>query len=187
MASDRSTELGRGERVWIHSPSASDEVELRRLRNESWDFLARWEPAPPDGREPASAQWFADYLESAARDDTARFLIRRVDDDALVGGVNVSAIVRGVFQSGFLGYWIGSRFARQGLMTAGLSLVVEHAFGPLALHRVEANIRPENAASIALVRRLGFRREGFSPRYLRIAGDWRDHERWALLAEDPRP
>jgi [ribosomal protein S5]-alanine N-acetyltransferase len=95
--------------------------------------------------------------------------------------------VRGPSQSAFLGYWIGAPYARQGYMTEALQLALRHAFGVLKLHRVEANIMPANRASIALVKRAGFRREGYSPRYLKIAGHWADHERWALAAEDWHP
>ena len=97
--------------------------------------------------------------------------------------MNINEVVRGIFQSGYLGYWIGAPFARQGYVREGLALVVGHAFEELLLHRLEANIMPENAASLALVRGLGFRREGLSPRYLKIAGEWRDHERWSILAD----
>ncbi len=98
---------------------------------------------------------------------------------AIAGVVNVNAIVRGFFQSAYLGYYIGEPFARQGIMSEGLKLVIGYAFGPMKLHRLEANVQPGNVASIALVRRCGFRKEGFSPRYLQVMGEWRDHERWA--------
>ena len=110
------------------------------------------------------------------------FLVCRRDDDALVGVINLSNVVLGAFRSGYLGYYAFAGHERQGLMRQGLLAVVRHAFGPLKLHRVEANIQPANAASIALARSCGFEREGFSPRYLKIGGRWRDHERWALLA-----
>jgi len=90
-------------------------------------------------------------------------LLRRRSDDALLGSVNLSEIVRGPFQSAYLGYQIGAPFARQGYMTEGLGLVLHYAFARLKLHRLEANIQPENRASLALVARLGFRREGLSP------------------------
>jgi len=110
------------------------------------------------------------------------FLVCRRDSDELVGVINLSNVVLGAFRSGYLGYYAFSGQERQGLMRQGLRAVVRHAFGPLQLHRVEANIQPANAASIALARSCGFAKEGFSPRYLKISGRWRDHERWALLA-----
>ena len=101
----------------------------------------------------------------------------------LVGYTNINNIVRGALQSGYLGYAAFAGHAGRGLMTSGLRDVLGRAFGELGLHRVEANIQPGNTPSIALVQRLGFAKEGFSPRYLRVDGDWRDHERWALRAE----
>jgi len=95
----------------------------------------------------------------------------------------VSEIVRGAFRSAYLGYYAFAPHDGHGLMAEGLALVIRDAFRRLRLHRVEANIQPGNKASLRLVRRLGFRREGYSPRYLKIAGRWRDHERWALLAD----
>ena len=95
----------------------------------------------------------------------------------------VSEIVRGNFRSAYLGYYAFAPHQDQGLMTEGLRLVIADAFGRLRLHRLEANVQPGNKASRRLVRRLGFRREGYSPRYLKIRGRWRDHERWALLAD----
>jgi [ribosomal protein S5]-alanine N-acetyltransferase len=102
----------------------------------------------------------------------------------ICGVINLSEIVRGSFQSAYLGYYALSPHAGKGLMSAGLELVLSLAFGELALHRLEANIQPRNRRSIELVRRAGFRCEGLSPRYLKIAGRWRDHERWAITAED---
>jgi len=100
--------------------------------------------------------------------------------------VNLNEIVRGSFQSAYLGYYAFEPWAGRGFTRAGLDLVLRRAFRELKLHRVEANIQPDNTRSIALVRGLGFRREGLSPRYLKIGGRWRDHERWALLCEEWR-
>jgi ribosomal-protein-alanine N-acetyltransferase len=134
---------------------------------------------PPDSQEQ-----FAAYLQHMGREDQAAYVIRHFGCGELVGYVAISNIVRGAFKSAYLGYGAFVGHAGRGLMTAGLRAVVDIAFGEIALHRVEANIQPGNVASIRLVRRLGFVREGFSPRYLMIGGDWRDHERWALRSEN---
>ncbi|MEB2608315.1 GNAT family protein [Burkholderia cenocepacia] len=127
-------------------------------------------------------QWFARCLTSP----NVGFIARERASGAVVGVVNLNEIVGGVFQSAYLAYYGMAEFSRKGLMTDALRAAIDVAFGELGLHRLEANIQPGNHASIALVRRLGFRQEGFSPRYLRIGGEWRDHERWALLADDAR-
>jgi ribosomal-protein-alanine N-acetyltransferase len=129
---------------------------------------------------------FTAFLNRAARDDQASYLIRHTACGGLVGYVNINNIVRGALRSGYLGYAAFRSHARRGLMTAGLAAVVTDAFTSLGLHRLEANIQPDNEPSLSLVRRLGFQREGFSPRYLLIDGQWRDHERWAMVADDWR-
>lgn len=125
--------------------------------------------------------------DDGQREDLRRFEIRRGSRGAIVGSVEISRIARGNFQSAYLGYGIVAHHRRKGYMTEALQLALRHAFRELRLHRVEANIEPGNEASIALVRRAGFTREGFSRRYLKLGGRWRDHERWALLREDWRP
>jgi len=110
------------------------------------------------------------------------FFICRKDNAHIAGVINISNMVLGSFRSGYLGYYLFAGHERQGLMREGLQTVVRQAFSSLKLHRLEANIQPGNAASIALVQSCGFAKEGFSPRYLKIAGRWRDHERWAILA-----
>ncbi|WP_321942381.1 GNAT family N-acetyltransferase [Paraburkholderia tropica] len=110
-------------------------------------------------------------------------IAREAASGGIVGVINLSEIVAGVFQSAYLGYYGMARFARTGRMTEALRAAVAYAFDDLGLHRLEANIQPENSASIALVRRVGFSKEGFSPRYLRIGGIWRDHERWAIVSD----
>lgn len=116
------------------------------------------------------------------RPGNCALLVCRRDDGDIVGVVNITNIVRGSFKSGYLGYYVFAGYERQGYMRAGLRAVVRYAFDSLKLHRLEANIQPGNSASAALVRSCGFRKEGYSPRYLKIGGRWRDHERWAILA-----
>ena len=113
-------------------------------------------------------------------------VVCRREDNAPVGVFNFSEIVRGAFQSAYLGYYGFAEHAGQGYMSEGLALVLRIGFGTLRLHRIEVNVQPANTRSISLVRRGGFTREGYSRHYVKIAGRWRDHERWALLAEDWR-
>jgi ribosomal-protein-alanine N-acetyltransferase len=134
--------------------------------------------SPPD--TPAG---FRAYVKRMSTPENQGFLVCRKDDGALVGVINVSNIVRGLFQSAYLGYYAFSGHEGQGLMTEGLQAVVKHAFRTMKLHRLEANIQPGNLPSIALAKACGFRNEGFSPRYLKIGGRWRDHERWAITAD----
>ena len=124
--------------------------------------------------------------QAQMRADFEALLLCRASDGAILGFFNLSQIVRRGFQSAYLGYAVGKPYAGQGYMRDGLELVLRHAFTTMRLHRVEANIQPTNTSSLALARGAGFRREGFSPRYLKISGRWRDHERWAILAEEWR-
>jgi [ribosomal protein S5]-alanine N-acetyltransferase len=146
----------------------------------SRSFHKPWASAPIDQDR------FAAYLSDAKRKDFEAFLVCRRSDHSIVGFFNLSQIARGSLQSAYMGYAAGKPFAGQGYMREGIELVLRVAFEDLGLHRIEANIQPGNAASIALAKGAGFQREGFSPRYLKISGRWRDHERWALLLEDWR-
>jgi ribosomal-protein-alanine N-acetyltransferase len=130
---------------------------------------------------------YAALLERNRHDDFEAFLLFREEDDTLLGSVNLSQIFRLGFQSAYLGYWIGAPYAGRGYMGEGLALVLTEAFRRMKLHRLEANIQPTNVPSRRVVQKLGFRLEGYSPRYLKIAGRWRDHERWAILREEWRP
>ena len=125
--------------------------------------------------------WFARGLTGP----NVSLVAREAVSNQIVGVINLNEIVMGAFQSAYLGYYGMLNFARTGLMTEALGAAAHYAFNDLGLHRLEANIQPDNLASIALVRRAGFKQEGFSPRYLRINGEWRDHERWTLLADAP--
>jgi ribosomal-protein-alanine N-acetyltransferase len=128
-----------------------------------------------------------DKLLLRAQDETFEPMLgRRRDDGAIVGFVNISQIIRGRLQSGFVGYGGVIGETGQGYMTETIGLVVRRAFTELGLHRLEANIQPGNAASIGVARRCGFEYEGFSPRYLKVGGEWRDHERWAIRVEQWR-
>ena len=132
---------------------------------------------------PVTAPEFDAWLTRANRSDFDANLATRAEDEAIVGYFNISQIIRGPLQSAFLGYGGVAEWSGAGYMTAALRLVLARAFTVLDLHRLEANIQPANRASIALVERCGFVREGFSERYLKIGGRWRDHERWAIRAE----
>lgn len=130
-----------------------------------------------------SADRFEEWVDRLGGDDQEAYLIRHGSCGELVGYVSVSNIVRRAFQSAQLGYAAFSSHAGRGLMKQGLGAVIDVAFQEMGLHRLEANIQPTNRASLALVRRLGFEREGYSPRYLMVDSDWRDHERWAIRTE----
>lgn len=140
--------------------------------------LHRHWASPPD-----TEKAFVHYLKRMRNSTHAGYWVR-TEEGELAGAITVSEIVRGSFLSAYLGYYAFVPHHRRGYMTLGLQAVVRKAFHELRLHRLEANIQPENVASRHLVRRLGFRKEGLSPRYLKIRGRWRDHERWALTIED---
>lgn len=135
-------------------------------------------------RPPGTAAAYRAFVRGSRSPTHVAYLIRLRANEELVGVAGISEIVRGSLRNAYLGYYAFAPHQRQGLMTEGLSLVIKQAFGPLRLHRLEANVQPGNRASLKLVRRLGFRREGFSRRYLKIRGRWRDHQRWALLADE---
>ncbi len=125
-----------------------------------------------------------DYIKRCQNEDYQGLLICDSINKNIVGVANFSQIFYRAFQNAYLGYYVDVEFAGQGLMLEGVGLAIDYAFDTLGLHRVEANIQPENMASISLVKRLGFAKEGFSRRYLKVDGEWRDHERWALTVED---
>jgi ribosomal-protein-alanine N-acetyltransferase len=167
-------------RVYLRPPEDADRAEFTTVMRASRAFHRPWATAPTDDES------FVAYLADARRPDFEAMLVCRCEDGAILGFFNLSHITRGSLQSAYLGYAVASAYARQGYMREGIELVLRNAFVTLGLHRIEANIQPGNHASIALARGAGFSREGFSPRYLKIGGRWRDHERWAILAEDWR-
>jgi len=172
-----------------HAPPSDARVHLRVLaRADRDEFLA----LARDSRElhrpwtypPERADQFDDLFARSRRDDFVCLLACVNGSNEIAGVFTVSQIVRGAFQSAYLGYYAHARHSRQGLMREAMEQVLDHSFGPLALHRLEANIQPGNQPSIALARGAGFRLEGFSPRYLLIGGQWRDHERYAITVDE---
>ena len=166
--------------MYLRPPAEPDREEFISLMRASRSFHRPWATAPTDNDR------YDAYLADARRPDFEALLVCRQEDLAIIGFFNLSQIERGAMQSAYLGYAAGKRHAGKGYMREAIRLVLMHAFLTMRLHRIEANIQPGNHASIALARGAGFQREGFSPRYLKISGRWRDHERWALLAEDWR-
>jgi len=163
-------------RVLIRHPVPADQAELTAKARRSHALHRPWTTAPTT---PAQ---FRRYL-AGSRDERRRaWLVCLRGSGEIAGVVNISEIVRGSFRSAYLGYYVFAGFERRGIMRAGLAAVIRHAFRSDSLHRLEANIQPANRASLALVKSCGFVKEGFSRRYLKIGGRWRDHERWAIVA-----
>ena len=177
MKPRRGREMQRSIRVALRAPSIRDREEFLELVRRSRTLHRPWVFPPEDASE------FAAYIKRTRQPDFEALLLCRREDRVMVGLFNLSQIFYNNFCNAYLGFWVGAPYAGQGYMTEGMGLVLRHAFRVLKLHRIEANIQPGNIASIALVRRTGFRREGFSPGYLKIGGRWRDHERWAITAE----
>ncbi|MDX2117409.1 MAG: GNAT family protein [Planctomycetota bacterium] len=180
--------------VFIRTPRLEDRAEFLAIRARDRAWLMPWEPLPAKpGVDLFTPGEFEKYVADSTSERRVRFFIcvresgsaNAHDEHGVIAGqASLSEIIRGPLQQAFLGYWVAQPFAGRGVMSRGLRLVLAEAFGTLGLHRVEANIQPHNARSIALVRRLGFRLEGYSPQYLQIQGAWADHERWALRADE---
>lgn len=164
-------------RVFLRPPALHDERPFLRAARRSKRLHKSWIYAPRNRLE------FLSYLDRIIGDLHAGYLVCLEESGDLVGVVNLNNIIRAALQCASLGFYAFEPYTGQGLMTEGLALALRRAFGELRLHRVEANVQPENEASLALLRRLGFVKEGFSPRFLKIGGRWRDHERWAITRE----
>lgn len=176
------THLDQGPRVALRHPRRQDYDEIAALTRASTELHRRWL-----GVHEPTVEAFERRLERFGRPTHEGFVICLRETGAIVGGVNVNDILRGSRQCATLGFTAYATTTGRGYLTEGLGLVIRHAFGPLGLHRLEASIQPGNTRSLALVRRLGFRYEGFSPAFQAIDGEWRDHERWALVSGDVRP
>jgi|SRR5690242_733711 ribosomal-protein-alanine N-acetyltransferase len=167
----------RKSRIILRSPSSADEREFIAAARASTALHRPWvTPA-------ATPATFRAYIKRMSEPGQRAFLVCHRDTGAMAGVINLTHIVLGSFRSGYLGYYAFAGHERSGFMREGLDEVVRFAFLTMKLHRLEANIQPNNRASIALVKACGFSKEGFSPGYLKIGGRWRDHERWAIVAK----
>lgn len=176
-------------RVFLRPPRASDWRQWSDLRLRSREFLVPWEPTWPHDSLTRAAfrRRLRQYALERRHNSGFSFLIFRAEDEALLGGISLSNLRRGVSQSASLGYWIGAPYVRRGYMTEALAAILALAFGRLDLHRVEAACLPDNTASQKLLLNLGFSQEGCAAGYLRINGRWQDHLLFALTREAYRP
>ncbi|MGW3950342.1 GNAT family N-acetyltransferase [Streptomyces sp. NPDC004752] len=178
MPHSQSRHLAEGPRVGIRHFTRGDGPEFTARARESKDLHQPWLFPPLD--EAAYAGYAGRLIEDPTK---VGFLVCEKDGGAIAGFININNMVGGGFWCGVLGYGAFAHAAGRGLMREGLDLVIGYAFGPLRLHRLEINVQPGNAPSIALARGAGFRLEGFSPNMIFMDGAWRDHERWAITAE----
>ncbi|MDP3562446.1 MAG: GNAT family protein [Legionellaceae bacterium] len=161
----------------IREPSVEDENSFLTAMLNSQILHKPWVASPQ------TPQDFKNYIQRVQTSNQKSFLALNQTGN-IAGVFNINEIVRGFFQNAYLGFFAVADFAGHGYMSAGLKLVLQNVFTDMALHRLEANIQPENSASIRLVKNNGFKKEGYSPRYLNVNGEWRDHERWAITYED---
>ncbi len=175
--------LVRGVGVYLRPAVGGDYLAWSRLREQSRAFLAPWEPTWPedDLTRAAFRRRLRRQAEEMARDESYAFLIFDATSDELIGGLTLGGIRRGVAQAATLGYWMGAPHAGKGHMTRAVAAVVRFGFSNLRLHRIEAACIPDNAPSMALLERNGFRREGLARAYLKINDAWRDHVLFGLL------
>ncbi len=167
----------KGFRTRIQAPEAADEKAFLAAMQDSVGLHYPWVSAPKDHKG------WQRYMERLKRVNEAGFLVKSLQDGAICGVVNLNLITYEALCCAYVSYFGVAGQAEKGYMKEGLLQVIQHAFGELGLHRLEANIQPDNHASIALAQSTGFQYEGFSPRLLRINGEWCDHERWAILAD----
>lgn len=178
-----------GKRIYLRAPRKGDQREWSVLRSESRDFLKPWEPTWPPNAMSRSA--FRTRLMLMAADLKAKrsysFFIFDRFSDALMGGITISNVRRGVAQNATIGYWIGRPYARQGFMAEAVQLILDFCFEILQLHRVEAACLPTNNPSRALLLGCGFKEEGLARQYLRINNQWQDHLTFGIIRSDIRP
>ena len=177
-----------GERVFLRPPKRRDALKWQKLRMSSKSFLVPWEPSwdASSCTRRAYLRYFKNSNYLANMDRAYSFLIFKTDDKALLGGINIGNVRRGVSQSASLGYWIGEKYARNGYMKEALKLLIPSLFVDLRLNRIEAATLEENIASKSLLKKIGFKKEGVLRKYLKINGTWRDHILYGLLENDFR-
>ncbi len=179
-------------RVILRPPRPADVPELRRLLRRNSEHLRPWVTAPPPGEDPTSLTEVSKAVlqqRRAWRNGTAfTFLVwlppHLTTSASILGRVGLTQVYRGPLESAYLGYWMDMSHQRQGLTTEAVEAVFAFAFGPAALHRVQAGVMPRNTASIRVLEKVGMRREGLSQRLLKIAGIWEDHLQFALTSEE---
>lgn len=172
-------------RVGLRPIRFRDASAWRATRSRNADWLRPWEATLPlsEGDAPSTFAAMVRRLRQDAREGRGLPWVVTYDG-RLVGQVTVGGISRGSLLGAYIGYWIDRGVAGRGIIPTAVALATDHCFGPVGLHRVEINIRPENAASLRVVEKLGFRPEGLRQRYLHIDGGWRDHLTFALCADD---
>ena len=177
-----------GQRVFLRPPKRRDALKWQKLRISSKGFLVPWEPSwdASSCTRRAYLRYFKNSNYLANMDRAYSFLIFKIDDKSLLGGINVGNVRRGVAQSASLGYWIGVKYARNGYMKEALKILIPSLFVDLRLNRIEAATLEENIASRNLLKNIGFKKEGVLRKYLKINGSWRDHILYSLLENDFR-
>jgi ribosomal-protein-alanine N-acetyltransferase len=178
-------------RLLLRPPHPVDVPEVRRLLRGNAEHLRPWSPVPRLGEDPTSLTEISKAILRHRREWTRGesyvfFIADPVDGGALIGRIALTGVMRGAFLSAHLGYWIDGERQGRGYMTEAVATVVQFAFQKLGLHRVQAAVMPHNAASLRVLAKLGFRKEGESPRYLQIAGRWADHDVFAMTSEEWR-
>jgi len=167
-----------GKKVFLRYVTLEDFEEMLALFSESRKFYKGLIDTPE------TPEKFEAYVARSESETNEYFVICGAADGKIVGSINLSQIFRRSFQNACLGYSLGVKYTGKGFMTEAVELLLRFAFKDLKLHRIEANVQPENQPSIAVLKRCGFTREGFSRKYLKIAGKWRDHEWFAIIIED---
>jgi ribosomal-protein-alanine N-acetyltransferase len=177
-----------GHGLLLRPPQMADFPQWSQLREASRAFLTPWEPIWPsdDLTRAGFRRRLRRYADDIAEDRAYPFLVFRIADGVLVGGVTLANVRRGIVQAGTIGYWVGEAFVSQGYMTAALRVLIPFIFSELNLHRIEAACIPSNAPSVRVLEKCGFVREGLARRYLCINGVWQDHLLFGMLNEDFR-